>query len=641
MNLMQKKIAGLETKVKDAAQKYYQDGSSPLTDAEFDAAVGELRELAPDSPIANSVGFGYDINEDSTPGERVKHKYGPAGSLTKAYSHSELKSSLRGRVFASLKLDGLSVVCYYRNGELYQALTRGGDDGSIGIDITEKVKCIAPSSLWSSNYFTGAIRGEIVMSYDNFERFKEIHPDAKNARNSTAGLINSKSISDEIKFLNVVFYQIVGLEYINEGSDNFGIGYVFNKLDTLFKCHNVVPYCTVDISDEHFVDQMNGLKDSWYGKFPADGIVLTSDAWLNKTSGYVKYEAQAFKFESEEKQTEVVNVEWNLTKTRYLMPRVNLKTVELAGTSVQWATGYNAQYIKDNNIGPGAIVTVEKHGEIIPNINTVITPAANLEIPTCCPECSTDLVWNGVHLQCPNDQCSNASRQDLSIWMENIAPVDGLGDSLKFKFLEMLFGDQLSVESVMDRKDYQMYFMTARSGHRQLMHKMFTQLFGNNEIKAESAIKALNIPRLGDITSTKLAQHKNILQNIYNASITDEPLEDYSDIIGTANMQSIVDNLNKFSRLRYIIDRIVYPEDEVVSEIQIKGKVAITGKLSVPRKHLEQELKSHGYEPGEISRDTKFLITDDPNSTSSKNKKASEWGIEKISEADFRRMYLV
>ena len=93
--------------------------------------------------------------------------------------------------------------------------------------------------------------------------------------------------------------------------------------------------------------------------------------------------------------------------------------------------------------------------------------------------------------------------------------------------------------------------------------------------------------------------------------------------------------------IRYIIDRIVYPEDEVVSEIQIKGKVAITGKLSVPRKHLEQELKSHGYEPGEISRDTKFLITDDPNSTSSKNKKASEWGIEKITEADFRRMYLV
>lgn len=367
---MQKKIAGLETKVKDAAQKYYQDGSSPLTDAEFDAAVGELRELAPDSPIANSVGFGYDINEDSTPGEHVKHKYGPAGSLTKAYSYAELRPSLRGRVFASLKLDGLSVVCYYRHSELYQALTRGGDDGSIGIDITEKIKCITPNVLPSVD-FTGAIRGEIVMSHKNFERFKEIHPDAKNARNSTAGLINSKSVSDELKFLNLVFYQIVGLEYINDGALNFGVDYVFNKIDAIFKYDNVVPYCSVEVSDEHFIDQMNSLKDSWYGKFPADGIVLTSDAWLNRTSGYVKYEAQAFKFDSEEKQTEVVNVEWNLTKTRYLMPRVNLKAVELAGTSVQWATGYNAKWIQTFNIHPGCRVKVTKAGEIIPRITSV------------------------------------------------------------------------------------------------------------------------------------------------------------------------------------------------------------------------------------------------------------------------------
>lgn len=270
----------------------------------------------------------------------------------------------------------------------------------------------------------------------------------------------------------------------------------------------------------------------------------------------------------------------------------------------------------------------------------MINSSKQCMMPTCCPECGTNLVWNGVHLQCPNDRCGNASRQDLSIWMENIAPVDGLGDSLKFKFLEMLFGENLSVESVMDKKDHQLYFMTARSGHKLLMHRMFTQLFGNDKIKAESAIRALNIPRLGGITSTKLAQHKNILQNIYNASMTDAPLGDHSDTIGTANMQSIVDNLNKFRRLRYIIDRIVYPEDEVVAQVESKGKVAITGKLSVPRKQLEQELRAAGYEPGEISRDTKFLITDDPHSTSSKNKKASEWGIQKITETDFRKMYL-
>lgn len=639
MNILQKKILNLEKTIQDSAQKYYQDGTSPLTDDEFDSIVEELRKINPDSKVLNSVGWGYDVESDTTPGERVKHKYGPACSLTKAYSYSELKPSLRGRVIASLKLDGLSVVCYYRNSELYLALTRGGDDGSIGIDITEKVKRITPNILPSVD-FTGAIRGEIVMSHKNFERFKEIHPDAKNARNSTAGLINSKSASDELKFLNIVFYQIVGLEYINDGVSNFGVDYIFNKIDTIFKYDNVVPYCIVEVSDEHFIDQMNSLKDEWYGKFPADGIVLTSNASLNKDSGYVNYDAQAFKFDSEEKQTEVIDVYWRLTKNRYLMPRVCFKDISLAGTNVSWATGYNAKYIKDNRLGKGAVITVSKHGEIIPNINKIVKQSDYVDIPGTCPECEGFLAWNGVHLQCTNPNCTDSFRQDLSVWLENIAPVDGLGDSIKFKFLEMLFGDDLSVELVMNRKDYQMYFIMANSGHKLLMKKMFTQLFGNSKIKAEHAIKALNIPRLGDITSTKLAKHKDIVQNIYNSAVNNTDLNDYSDIIGAANMQSIMDNLDKFSRLRYIIDRIIYPDDSTQDKQTIKGKVAITGKLSVPRKTLENQLISCGFSVGNISKDTDYLIIDDLNSTSSKNNFAIKNGIKRMSEAEFRRNFM-
>lgn len=627
----------LEERIKNAAQKYYEDGTSPMTDKEFDEAVDTLRSVNPESELLSKVGWGYSVEDDSTPGDKVQHKYGVACSLVKAYEYRELKPSLRGKVVASLKLDGLSVVLYYRDGELYQALTRG--NGKIGIDITEKAKLITRNRLPETD-FTGAIRGEIVMSHSNFEKFKSAHPKAKNARNSAVGLINGGSITEDIKLLDIIVYQVVGDESATYNNDSYTMSGVVRFLNHMFnQC--VAPFEVIEYDEATFVDIMNGLRDKWYGVFPADGIVLTNEK-LDKdaTTGYVQYDAQSFKFDSEEAQTEVVGIEWNLTKTRYLMPRVNLKSVELAGTSVQWATGYNAQYIKDNNIGPGAIVTVEKHGEIIPNINQVIKCASDAKLPDTCPECGTALVWKGVHLQCPNDQCNNASRQDLSVWMENIAPVDGLGDSLKFKFLEMVFGDNLSVESVMDRKDQQMYFMMARSGHKLLMHKMFTQLFGDGKIKAESAIKALNIPRLGDITSTKLAQHKNILQNIYNASISLEPLADHSSVIGSANMQSIADNLTKFSRLRYIIDRVVYPDSESTSSIPDKGKVAITGKLSVPRKQLEQELRTHGYNPAEISKDTKFLITDDPNSASSKNKKADQWGITKISETEFRSKYL-
>lgn len=636
MNPMQKRIAGLESLVKESAQKYYQDGTSSLTDAEFDAAVGELRELAPDSEILNTVGFGYDINEDSTEGERVRHKYGPAGSLTKAYSYAELKPSLRGNVTASLKLDGISVVCYYKNSKLYQALTRGGDDGSIGIDITEKVKRITPNVLQSAD-FTGAIRGEIVMSYGNFEQFKQVHPEAKNARNSTAGLINSNKISEDLKFLSVVFYQIVGIEHIDDGAQNFGADYVFNKIDSIFKHDNVVPYCKVDISDEHFIDQMNNLKQEWYNKFPADGIVLTGDASLDTESRYITYEAQAFKFDSEEKQTEVIDVEWNFTKTRYLMPRVNLKAVELAGTSVQWATGYNAKYIKDNNIGPGALVTVEKHGEIIPNINKIIKPASTIQLPTCCPECGTELVWNGVHLQCPNEECSNAAKQDLSVWLEYIAPVEGLRDALRFRFLAAFFGNDISVESIMSGESKAPKYPANVKGHRLLVYTMFTKLYGTGPIPAEAALQALNIPRLGAITSAKLAECPEAIEDILECAINGKPCPDYSIVVGQATMTYIKNNLHKFKRLQYVIDRIVYPDS---NPTRSKGKIAITGKLSIKRADFEKELVNAGYTPAEISKDTLFLITDNPKSSSSKNLKADNWGVPKITEAEFRNRYL-
>src|SRR5574344_1595597 len=130
MNSMQKKILGLSAEIKDAAQKYYEDGSSPLTDIEFDAKVDELRELDPDADVL-SVGWGYDINADSTPGEKVAHRYGVVGSLDKCHNWKELGSDFQWRsLAASLKLDGISIALYYKKGKLQQALTRG--DGSTG-----------------------------------------------------------------------------------------------------------------------------------------------------------------------------------------------------------------------------------------------------------------------------------------------------------------------------------------------------------------------------------------------------------------------------------------------------------------------------------------------------------------------------
>lgn len=187
----------LEHKIEQAAQKYYTDGSSELTDAEFDALVDQLRSENPDSELLKTVGWGYKVSKDNTPGQKYIHKYGKAGSLDKAYNFDEINLMLTmSEVDISAKLDGLSVVLYYESGKLVQALTRG--DGTFGIDITPKVMNIIDDKL-QDNWFSGAVRGEIIMSYDNFKRFQELHPEAKNPRNSAAGLINNKQVSEDLR----------------------------------------------------------------------------------------------------------------------------------------------------------------------------------------------------------------------------------------------------------------------------------------------------------------------------------------------------------------------------------------------------------------------------------------------------------
>ena len=161
-----------------------------------------------------------------------------------------------------------------------------------------------------------------------------------------------------------------------------------------------------------------------------------------------------------------------------------------------------------------------------------------------------------------------------------------------------------------------------------------------NKFDAVRALKALNIPRFGDKTCEKLAQHPDVVKRIYDVAISKDrdttSLIDVYGYIGDANTDSLIANLDKFANLQYIWKRIIW-DGQYTSD---KGRVAITGKLSVKRSEFEKELKAAGYTVSEISKTTRFLITDDPCSQSSKNIKADEWGITKITEQEFRSKYM-
>lgn len=642
--MAQNKLFNLEQKVKESAQKYYTDGTSEMSDAEFDAAVEEIRKMNPNSPVVNSVGWGYDINLDTTSGEKCLHKYGLIKGLDKCHDSKELGCEFfkNEEVHASLKLDGISVVLYYDEGVLIQALTRG--DGEYGIDITKKVIKIDPSLCILNNDkdFTGAVRGEILMSFSKFDEFQKYHSDAKNARNSTAGLINAKEILDDLKYLDIVVYTVVGddsyTRYDQEYVHHTTMDHIVTWLHSNF--NRVAPYTTIILNENSLTEEMNKLRDSWYGDYPADGIVLTKAVGFNLRTGEIQYAAKAFKFPAESKSTEVLDVEWNLSKTRYLIPKVKLATVQLSGTDVSYATAYNAKYILDNNISKGCIVEVTKSGEIIPKITKVVL-SGQADIPRYCPQCRSELKWAGVHLQCVNEMCGNAAIQDLLIWLQNIAPIDGLGDSIKLKFLRQIFGENLSIESVMVQKNKFGFMMFAKGGHKQLMSQMFNRLYGfdKSKINIVDALLALNIPRLGQVTAEKLSKYPNVIKTLieYPDLTFGNWFDMLNSIVGEATTNSLYEHKNKLLRLKLIEDRIDWRNELQFEE---KGKVAITGKLSVKRADFEKELKQAGYTPSEISKDTKFLITDNPNSTSSKNIKATEWGITKITEQEFRSKYM-
>lgn len=643
MNAFKRKILGLETEIKSAAQKYYNDGSSPISDEEFDAKVDELKSLSPESCIVNSVGWGYEINSDTTPGEKFKHLYGVAGSLSKCRTWDELKDYRDRWVDASLKLDGISIVMYYKNGVRYAAVTRG--DGVTGINVSDKVNCIISENLLNNSTFCGAIRGEIVMNHSKFEDYKRIHPEAKNPRNTVAGLIGAKECSDDLKFLNILPYNVVGMDAscndLLVKDDNISIFANNEFLAKNFKY--CAPRSLVKLIEDTYFDTLSTKKAAWDTfNYPSDGIVL-SRTYLsyNPDTGYISPKAIAFKFQAEQAETSVIDVEWNLTKTKYLMPRLIVNTVSISGTNVSAATGYNAEYIRDNRIGPGAEIIISKHGEIIPNVDKVIR-GVDYTLPTHCPCCNHELIWDGVHLKCANPECADSRTQNLLIWVHNLAPVDGLGDELIIKYL-LTYRDNLSIDDLMklDYKSLSDYFYS-ESGHKKLIYDMIKKLFtGSFEIS--SALKALNIPRLGDKTAEKLSKYPQLILDCldsFDRSNAGNDIGEYAnliDVVGNATAATIYANIDKFKQLNSIRDRIVW-DSAPNTKVEPKGSVAITGKLSVPRNQFIQELRSNGWEVKDISKSTSYLITDDPESNSSKNKKANEWNIQKITEAEFRKI---
>lgn len=639
------KVKELETKVIKAAQAYY-TGNSIMSDSEFDSLIEELRkESNNQSPLLTTPGWGY------SPVDSVKcnHSYQTVGSLSKYRDMNSLKRDYdTSRATVSTKLDGISCVAYFIKGKLSKAITRG--NGKEGVVITDKYLSTIGGISQASDYpfedFTGAVRGELVMTNENWIKFKEIYPEYKNSRNAVAGVINAKystykEMKEKCQHISFIAYKVMGVEddellpteltdipyeKILEGLSGLGF--------------NVVPYTTnLDEYKEFFEKNISTL--------PCDGIVVNMKSTYNPFTHAVEYVDVAYKFEDEKAESRVKYIEWSQTRTGKYMPVAVIEPVELDGAEIERVTCFNAQYVIDNKIGTGALIEIQRSGQVIPDIQRVLEESDNVEIPRLCESCNEKLVMDGVDLVCGNPHCSGKVYSRLYNYIDQMAKVKGISSKGIVKFIEIL-GYKDIYDIYNKTIDECVYIISHSDLGEATMNKYLEMLdwLYVNEIDPRYFFTGLNIEGLGWKTAEAISKSHPLFEMITAGLKSDEnPLYDTSEIIeelkklpgfGSATINSIMDNIGLIDTMSTFVNYRFKSLDE--PESKSERKFCVTGKLNTgSRSELESYAKSKGWILVDINN-AEYLVTNDPDPTSSKGKKAKSKGIPIISESEFLEM---
>lgn len=621
-------IKDLESQISYYATKYY-NGEPEISDEQFDMLVEKLRMLNPNSSVLKT-GWGFEVN-----GDKVKHKYSHIGSLDKTKTYEEIPNRFKDKtVFISPKLDGLSAVVYYENGKLVKAITRG--NGEYGKDITDKLRLIVGPSI-QDNKFTGAVRGELIINDTNWNILQSKYKDLIAPRNFAAGIINRKEIDEDIKYIDLVVYKIVGQEnkpiYTNRED-------ILNWLNINFEKaipNYYYPVLNKASWDMYNLQTFNTFKEIGYG---LDGLVLTdSNVQYNvQTKGYV-YNEVAFKYEAEKTNTFIKDIHWELSRTQRLIPVAEVEPVELSGAVIHNATCNNAKWVKDLGLGAGAEVVIQRANEVIPKILEVIQESEQA-LPVTCPVCNSNLVWDGVDLKCNNLNCPNIKTSDLQQWCECVGETDGLQWTLMKQYLDN-YGITDIDSLYFKQKQVLMDLNIRKLSITELKIKEFFEKLYLQNVDMDKALLGLNIPRLGEKTVKLLSNNPQLVQLLYNYSMypSEQKLIELKpkllELVKDATTTTILENIQKFKVLQYLIEtnnRLVYTEQST----NLNKFIAVTGALqSMKRKDFEKYINQFGFELTTNLKKCMFLVNNDINSTSSKNKQAKEYGVPIVTEEQF------
>lgn len=643
-----KRIKELVEILNKAAKSYYVDAVEIMPNIEYDKLYDELLELEKETNVVLSnsptQNVGYEIA-----GELPKKAHeSPMLSLDKTKSVEDLREWLGdNKALLSWKMDGLTIVLTYRDGELAEAVTRG--NGTIGEVITNNAKNFQNIPLKIEFKGELILRGEAIIKYSDFKRINDAIEDAtakyKNPRNLCSGSVRqlnpaiTKSRMVYCNIFNVV--KADGIDFENSKAKQFE--WVKNE------GFDVVEYKFTDsksIADD--IAEFESKIES--NDIPSDGLVLLLDdialgERLGSTSKFPR-NAMAFKWSDERQVTKLKYIEWSPSRTGLINPVAVFEPVELEGTTVSRASLHNVSIFEDLMLGVGDEISVYKANMIIPQVYENLTKSNTEKVPDTCPACGSHASIKQDNeskvLLCTNPDCQIKHIKQYALMASRDAlNIDGLSESTLEKFLSKGFIKNDSDIFKLDR--YKDEIVNMEGFGKRSYEKLMAALEEAKHTNVARFLYSLGINGIGSANAKMIAKYfDNDIDKIITAG-KDELLE--IEGIGEVLANSIVDffkdskNIENVKSLREVL---IFEAEESAGSDSFAGKVfVITGSLEhfTNRNELKELIEKNGGKvSGSVSSKTNFLINNDTTSNSSKNKKAKELGVEIISEEDFLKL---
>ncbi len=630
------RIAELQALITAHQGLYYRKEPS-ITDEEFDSLWDELESLDPGNPLLDRVGSDL-ADGDHADGEpadgwpKARHLM-PMGSQSKATDPESFEAWAKKHAYpvylVQYKLDGASIELQYSRGTLARAVTRG--DGVIGDEITQNAERMQGVIRSLPDEFDGAVRGEVLMSR-SVHRIK--YSDKANCRNAANGTMKRKDGAG-CEDLEVVCYDARGRTGLDSpfGTERQKIAWLaamgFKSVETQ-ECSSVSQII-------EYRARVMALRQDL--KFDIDGLVVKGDAIDEEDLSRPRPESQiAFKFSPEEGVTVLKAIEWSESGSLYT-PIGIMEPVKLAGTTVQRANLCNPDMIRNLGLKIGSKVVITKRGEIIPKIEAVAeTPPDAVEIPfpESCGTCGSPLADEGTSLRCPNPACPKKDLHRLSKWIATL-DIREFGETLlkrlhsagRVSKIAHLYG--LTEEELA---------LVERMGNLSAA-KVLANLRARKDLSLPEFIAGFDIDGVGLLVAQKLVQGGFFtLEALQKAAP-----EDLLKIGGIAETMAATISTG-FSVLRPEMEavlqtgavRIMEVDPDVAPQGRLAGKTfCFTGELSsMNRADAEKAIRNlGGTAKTSITRDLDYLVTNDPASGSSKNRKAAELGVTILDEASF------